>query len=196
MINLKTIKNNARNEIIIKNSKFITNLIKVNSPNDVKSILSNIKKEYPNATHYCYGYIIDNDIKASDDNEPNNTASKPIIDILTKKNLNNIICIIARYFGGIKLGVGGLLRAYSNSVSECLKKTTLCDIIDGKNMSITFVYTLEKDINYLLKEETILEKRYNDKITYNINIKNIDIINKLNKYNVIINNIKNIKIES
>lgn len=195
MINLNTIKNNINNEIIIKNSKFITCLIKVNDVTNIKNILSDIKKKYPNATHYCYGYIVGNNIKTSDDNEPSGTASKPILDILNKNDLNNIICIIIRYFGGIKLGVGGLLRAYSTSISECLKKAIICQIVNGKNIIISFNYNIENDINYLLRNEIIISKKYDKTITYKINIKDTNIIDKLKTLNITIISIKDIKLE-
>lgn len=192
MIILNTIKYNIENEIIIKNSKFITCLINVNDVNNVKEIINDIKKKYPNATHYCFGYIINENIKASDDNEPSKTASKPIIEILKKNNLNNILCVIIRYFGGIKLGIGGLLRAYSTSVSECLKKAEISKLINGKNITITFNYDIENKINYLLKNEVILNKKYDNNITYEVNIKNNDIIDNLINLNVSIVSIKDI----
>ena len=105
---MKTIKNNLSNEIIIKNSRFICLLIKINNI-DISDILNNIKLSYPKATHYCYGFIYNNYKKSSDDGEPTGTAGNSILFVLEKNNLNNILCVVIRYFGGIKLGAGGLI---------------------------------------------------------------------------------------
>ena len=99
---MKTIKNNIQNEIIIKNSKFICYLYKIKDINEINSILHNIKEEHINATHHCYAYILNNTQKSSDDGEPTGTAGIPILKVLEKNNLSNILAIVVRYFGGIK----------------------------------------------------------------------------------------------
>lgn len=116
MINL--IKNN---EILIKKSKFLGFLYEISNLEEIKEILNNLKKEHKKATHICYAYKVGISVKYSDDGEPNGTAGKPIYNIIEKKNLNNILIVVIRYFGGIKLGAGGLFRAYSNCASELLK---------------------------------------------------------------------------
>ncbi len=112
------------NTIVILKSEFICRLYRVDSVEEVDSILEAIRKKHYDATHNCYAYIIgDNqDIqKCSDDGEPQKTAGAPMIDVLKKNNMTNILAIVTRYFGGTLLGAGGLVRAYSSSVSECLK---------------------------------------------------------------------------
>ncbi len=118
MINLKLI---SKEEIIIKKSKFIGLYYEVNSIDEVKNILLDLKLEYKKATHFPYAYKIDNLIKKSDDKEPSNTAGNPILNIIEKRNLNNCLIVIIRYFGGIKLGSGGLIRAYGKCASEVIK---------------------------------------------------------------------------
>lgn len=113
--------NNQENTIIIKKSKFICILSNVSNIKEAEEILDQVKLEHKKATHFPYAYIIDNNIKKSDDKEPLNTAGLPILNVLQKKELNNILCIVVRYFGGIKLGHGGLIRAYYKAVSETLK---------------------------------------------------------------------------
>ncbi|NLD79139.1 MAG: YigZ family protein [Mollicutes bacterium] len=113
---------NQEHTLIIKNSKFICLIKSVSNLEEVEHILSQIKHEHKKATHFPYAYIINNNIKKSDDKEPLNTAGLPILNVLQKKELNNILCIVIRYFGGTKLGHGGLIRAYSKAVSESLKK--------------------------------------------------------------------------
>lgn len=115
------IDKDIENEIIIKKSRFITKLYYIEDVNKVNDIIDEIKKEYKKCTHVCYAYIIGSKIKAFDDNEPSGTAGRPILNVLEKKNVNNILCVVIRYFGGIKLGVGGLVRAYTKSASEAFK---------------------------------------------------------------------------
>ncbi len=138
------INEEIENTIIIQKSEFITHLYRVNSQDDVINILSLVKKKYYDATHNCYAYIIgDNqDIqKASDDGEPAKTAGAPMLDVLKKNNMTNILAITTRYFGGILLGAGGLVRAYSESVSEALKKAVLYDISYVNKFKITLSYS-------------------------------------------------------
>lgn len=178
---MKTIKENIVSELEIKNSRFITLLIKINN-DDISSILNDIKTSYPKATHYCYGYIYNDVEKSSDDGEPTGTAGLPILNVLKKENLNNLLIVVVRYFGGIKLGAGGLIRAYTKSVTEALKNTNLVELIEGYKISIEFNYNDEKQINYILNNSNIIEKEYNENIKYIVQIEK-DILDKLSNYN-------------
>lgn len=189
-----TIKNDSIKEIIIKNSKFITLLYKVYSLEDIKNTLVNVKTLFPNATHYCYAYILNNEKKSSDDGEPSGTAGTPILNILESNNLNYILAVVIRYFGGIKLGSSGLIRAYSRSVKEAIKENILTKLIEGINVNITFSWSNIKQIDYLLKDQLINKKEYLDNITYNISIP-INILNTLKNYLISYEIIKNINIE-
>lgn len=189
-----TIKENNINEIVIKNSRFITVLYKVNSIEDINKYLINIKNIYKDATHYCYAYILNNQKKCSDDNEPSKTAGIPIMQVLEKNNLNYILCIVIRYFGGIKLGSNGLIRAYSKSVSNCINNSILIELIKGYNIDLIFEYNNLNEINYLLKDQIILNKEFNELITYNLNI-DTNLLNKLKEYKYNITNIKETIIE-
>ena len=126
---MKSIKEEVINEIIINKSKFITVLTNINDINKIKEKLEDIKKTYKDATHYCYAYIINNHEKCSDNGEPSGTAGMPILNVLKQNNLTNILCVVIRYFGGIKLGAGGLIRAYSTSASEALNKANKKEVI-------------------------------------------------------------------
>jgi len=165
-----TIDKNIKYELIIKNSKFITILYKVNNPNTINDILNEIKLDYPNATHYCYAYIIKDIKKASDDGEPSGTAGIPILKVLENNNLTNILVVIIRYFGGIKLGANGLIRAYTKCTANALKETNYKTITKGYNINITFNYEKQKEIDYLLKNSIINHKEYHNQITYNLDI--------------------------
>ena len=166
---MKSIKEEVINEIIINKSKFITVLTNINDINKIKEKLEDIKKTYKDATHYCYAYIINNHEKCSDNGEPSGTAGMPILNVLKQNNLTNILCVVIRYFGGIKLGAGGLIRAYSTSASEALNKASITNLANGYNITIEFPYDNLKQIDYLLKNIDI-KKTYQTNITYTFNI--------------------------
>lgn len=188
-----TIKENINNIIEIKNSKFICCLYKVYDINDIDKYLDKTRDTYKDATHYCYAYIIDDKKKFSDDNEPGGTAGSPILQVLEKKELNYILCVVVRYFGGIKLGAGGLVRAYSKSVSNCLDKANIINLVRGKNIDIIFSYDKVKIIDNLLKNSIILNKEFKEEIRYNVNISNKDYDSIKNMVDIVFN--KDIYIE-
>lgn len=177
-----TIKDNTINEIIIKNSRFITLLYKINSIDDINKYLEESKKRFPKATHYCYAYILNDYKKASDDGEPGGTAGMPILNVLEKENINKVLAIVIRYFGGIKLGAGGLVRAYSKNVKEAINNSKLSFLIPGKLIQLTFDYSKQKQLDYLLKDNTIIKQNFDEQITYQVLINNND-LDKLSCYN-------------
>lgn len=176
------IRNNIDNEQIIKNSRFITRLVKITKKDEVEDILNNVKKEYPKATHYCYAYIVNDYKKASDDGEPGGTAGMPILNVLEKEDMTSVIAIVVRYFGGIKLGAGGLVRAYSSSVRDTLKKADTILLIEGVQIKITIPYDRQNELNYILKDSEIVDKTFTDKVTYIINCSK-EMSEKLHQYN-------------
>lgn len=169
---MKSIEKNIEQTYIINKSKFITKLFKIETEDEAINILDKLKKEYKDATHICYGYIVGNIKRMSDDGEPSGTAGMPILNVLENNDLNYILAVVIRYFGGIKLGAGGLVRAYSNSVSETIKDN-MTKYQLGKQIKITFDYNNVKEIDNLLKNEEIINKDFNEQITYIVNIKNI-----------------------
>lgn len=179
-----TVKNNIEKTIIVNKSKFISKSYFVTDTTQASSIINRIKDEYSDATHVCFGYIINNNIKYSDDGEPNNTAGMPIYNVISKNNLNFVLIVVIRYFGGIKLGAGGLTRAYSNSALEVINDN-ITELSKGYNIEITLDYNSIKDVEYILKDINIINKEYNDiiSITFEIPIDNIDTIKeKLNNH--------------
>jgi len=161
-----SIKEYVENTITIKKSKFITKLYKVSNIDDINNILDRLKEEYKDSSHICYAYIINNLEKCFDDGEPSGTAGLSILNILKKNNLTNILAIVIRYFGGIKLGSGGLTRAYSNSVNDTLKLTSIIELAYGYLIEIEFNYDQVKLIDYMLNSKNIINKEYNDNILY------------------------------
>ena len=151
-----SIKDNIENTIEIKKSKFITKLYRVNNIEEINTILNSVSNEYRDANHVCYGYIINGLEKCSDNGEPSGTAGLPILNVLKKKNLTNILAIVIRYFGGIKLGAGGLVRAYSNSAIEALKLTSNIELVEGYLIELEFSYDQVKLVDYILNDKKYL----------------------------------------
>ncbi len=173
--------NRNTNTVIIKRSKFIVNTYNVFNEIDALNIINEIKLKYKDANHNCYAYIIDNIKRFNDDGEPSGTAGMPILDILLKNNLNYVLVIVTRYFGGIKLGANGLIRSYSKCTKESLN---IVELTKGKTIEIEFDYKDEKHINNIIKKEDILESSYTDKIKYIANVIDID-LEKLDNYRII-----------
>lgn len=164
------IKEEIVNELIINKSRFIGILKKIKTEKEVAIILKELKNKYKEATHYCYAYIIDNTKRFHDDNEPSGTAGLPILEVLTKNNLNYLLCVVIRYFGGVKLGTGGLIRAYTKTTSEALKLAKIVPLIKGQVIKIKFDYPDIKVVDYILKESQITEKIFKADITYIIKV--------------------------
>lgn len=155
------IKENFSHEIIINKSTFIAHMFYITSVEEAKKHIKEVNALYSDASHNCYVYKIGVNTKVSDDGEPGGTAGLPMLNVIEHHSLDNILCIVTRYFGGIKLGAGGLTRAYSNSVSEALLTTELLTLVAGQNIEITFDIKYTGSIDYLLN-------------TYNIKVKNKD----------------------
>lgn len=179
VILLNTIEK-SQNEFIINKSKFITYIFHINNKNDIKTILKNIKNEYPDASHYVYAYILNNVSYSTDDKEPSGTAGKPILNTLQKNNLNQVICIVVRYFGGIKLGAGPLTRVYSRCASETIKLSNIIELEDGYLINLI---TDLKGINNLPKiKMNIINKNFGNSVIYTIEINkdNLEILKNSN----------------
>lgn len=190
---MKTIKENTISKYEINKSIFICCLYKINSIDEVKTYLEEAKNNFKDATHYTYAYIIDEARKSSDDGEPGGTAGVPIMEVLLKHELNYVLCIVIRYFGGIKLGTGGLVRAYRKSACIGIDNSALLNLVDGYKIEITASYEEQKNIEKLIKNYTF-SKTYTDIVKYELNIKQDD-INILNCKNVNYKILKTLKIE-
>ena len=141
----------------IKKSRFIGVATRVSSPEDVTEALATLKKEFPDATHHCWAYVLGNPktsshMRMDDDGEPSGTAGKPILNVLQHKNVGDILLVVVRYFGGTKLGAGGLVRAYSSSASgvmECLEVVTNTPLREAR---LRLDYAEEQPVRRLLEE--------------------------------------------
>lgn len=171
-----SIKNITTHRIIIKKSEFICHLIPCS---DIKQV-SQLIAEYsdPQATHNCIAYIIGAHEKANDDGEPSQTAGMPMLNVLKMQGLDNIIAIVTRHFGGIKLGAGGLTRAYSQSVAETLKHAQIVEkeLVDLYQISLD--YSFIRKFDYLLKQNNIkcISQEYNEQVTYLCYLKDLSFL--------------------
>lgn len=187
---MNVIKDNSEYEEIVKKSKFISFLYFVKSIDEVNNYLNELKAKYKDASHICYAYIVDNNVKYNDDKEPSKTAGFPILNVLKNNDLNYVLAVVVRYFGGIKLGSGNLLRTYLNVTNENLKKTGIKEYKLKKEYIITCNYDNVNYVNNVLKDEDIINKTFNNLITYEVLIDNENII----KTKDLLNN-KNIEIK-
>ena len=162
------------NEIEVKKSKFIAVACPVNDESEIQDLLKTLKKDYEGASHYTYAYTLGdtgNIQKASDDGEPTRTAGFPILEVITKNNLTNIVIVVIRYFGGTLLGAGGLIRAYSSSASEVIKLVTLTKKITTYECVVTCSYDNLGNIDRYLRESTnLINVAYDSEITFTFKI--------------------------
>lgn len=182
------IMNSVRCITEVENSKFICDLYYCESTSEAIAFLKDIKEEFLTATHHCYAYRIGLDqvyVKSSDDGEPSGTAGRPLAQILEHKNLINVICVVTRYYGGTKLGVGGLIRAYSNALLEALESAQIGILEKRYQVKFIFDYGDINQINYILQQKNaiIIEKTYDLKVTYLcllIKLEDLEEITKVN----------------
>ena len=173
---LRTIKENTSAEIVEKKSKFIANLFYVQSQEEAEEKIKEIKKKYHDARHNCYAYVVMTKEgiinKMSDDGEPSGTAGNPMLNILIKKELVNVLVIVTRYFGGILLGTGGLVRAYSDATIEAIEKAEFVIEQIGYELEITINYQEFEKIQYYCEKNklSIINIGYEEKIKCNIEV--------------------------
>lgn len=167
----KTIKENISSEIVEKKSKFIANIFYVESVKEAEEKLKEVKKKYYDARHNCYAYSIFTDSgkveRFSDDGEPSGTAGAPILNIISSNELSNILVVVTRYFGGILLGTGGLVRSYSEATLSALEKAEIVNKDLGLIAKFKVSYSDAEKIKYYFKEENI--KIINNEFDENVN---------------------------
>ena len=169
----------------VNKSKFIGTIFKANNILDFNNMMNSIKDKYPKATHYVYAYRFINEFKSSDDGEPGGTSGMPIFNVIDKENLFNTAIIVVRYFGGIKLGAGGLVRAYSKCASNLIDDSRKSLLLEGIECNISFKYDEISTIDNLVNSTKckVIEKKFEEMVQYNLIISNGD-IDKFNKYNL------------
>lgn len=149
---MKRIKKNFVKLIEINKSKFYGILFPVDNVEEVKEYLNQVRKDYPKATHYCYAYRVNGLEKSNDDGEPSGTAGRPMLEYLRNNDLENILCVSVRYFGGIKLGASGLLRAYVDSLREVYAISEVYEVREQNIYSLKMNYSFYDIVrNYISK---------------------------------------------
>ncbi len=155
----KTIKENVCEEIIEKKSRFISNCFYIESVDEAEDIIKNIRKKYYDSKHNCFAYNITKSNKVikkfSDDGEPAGTAGLAIMNVIEKKELSNIIIVVTRYFGGILLGTGGLVRAYSEAALKSIKQSGIISIENGLEVLIELEYKELENLKYYCRTNNI-----------------------------------------
>lgn len=178
---MKTIAKTFQTSIDIKKSQFICRLFPAQSEKEAKEIIKEISEKYKDATHNCTAYIVSDGEGYDDDGEPGGTAGRPMLNVLKKNEMENTVAIVTRYFGGIKLGAGGLVRAYSKSVLEALAIAEIVEMELYELFRFTFDYQHIKTIDGELrgKNLAIVEKQYESQVIYFVASRNVEMIKNI-----------------
>ena len=158
MDELKTIENKVTAEVEEKRSRFIANIFYIESAIEAENIIKQTKKKYYDARHNCYAYIVKEEQmikKSSDDGEPSGTAGSPILNVIEKNGLCNVLVIVTRYFGGILLGTGGLVRAYTEATIKAIEKANIVLQEEGYEIEIITTYSDIEKIKYYCNKNQI-----------------------------------------
>lgn len=172
-LNYLTIGKTGQHELIIKKSKFICSLARTETVEEAQEFIEQVSKKYHDATHNTYAYTLglnDNQVKASDNGEPSGTAGIPELKALQLMKLKNVTAVVTRYFGGIKLGAGGLIRAYSNSVTEAAQNIDVVKCVMQQLIQFSIPYNRIDEINHYLEENriSIASQEYTTNVTIQI----------------------------
>ena len=166
-------KKDTSTEIDIKRSTFISYIARTETEDDAKGFINTIKEKHRDATHNCSAYIIGENAliqRADDDGEPQGTAGIPILEVLKREELYNTTVVVTRYFGGIKLGAGGLIRAYSSGAAEAVKASGKVYLVPMIPATVLLDYTFTNRFEYFLEQENIeiRDQQYTDKVSYDL----------------------------
>ena len=196
MDELKTIENKVTAEVEEKRSRFIANIFYIESAIEAENMIKQTKKKYYDARHNCYAYIVKEEQmikKSSDDGEPSGTAGSPILNVIEKNGLCNVLVIVTRYFGGILLGTGGLVRAYTEATIKAIEKANIVLQEEGYEIEITTTYSDIEKIKYYCNKNQIkisnIEYEENVKCTIEISEKEKNKLLDNYEYNEKIGNI-------
>lgn len=166
---IKILYQGGSGEIVEKKSRFIATIEKIESEEEALAFISKIKKQYWDARHNCYAFVAGKNQelqRCSDDGEPNGTAGRPMLDVLVREDIHNLVVVVTRYFGGTLLGTGGLVRAYQKAVQEGLKNCVVIEKMQGRMLKIDTDYNSIRKIQYILAQQqiTAMDTIYTDKV--------------------------------
>jgi uncharacterized YigZ family protein len=153
----KTVKKASETEFVISKSRFIGRCFPLDAEEQTVSILADVRKRHYDASHNCFAYIIGQNrgtARYSDDGEPGGTAGLPIMEALRQKGVTNTLCVVTRYFGGVLLGAGGLVRAYSRSASDAVETAGIIDVKPGIELSFSIDYDLYSRLETYIRQQT------------------------------------------
>ena len=178
---MKTIAKAVESEINVKKSQFICHLFPTKTKKESKKIIIKVNEKYSDATHNCTAYIVSDGEGFDDDGEPGGTAGKPMINVLRKNDLHNVTAVVTRYFGGVKLGAGGLVRAYSKSVLEAINETEILEVELYDVYTLIFEYSEIKTVDGEVRTNNleVINKDYSDKVSYDVVSKDFRDIEKI-----------------
>jgi uncharacterized YigZ family protein len=166
-----------RTQETIKRSKFIATVAHASTEEDAKTFISTIKNEFPDATHNCWAYVAGPPgdtarVGISDDGEPHGTAGKPILSVLLHSDIGEIVAVVSRYFGGTKLGTGGLVRAYSGSVKNALAGLSVKEKRDDISLTVILDYSKITGVKQMIESfnSEIIEKKYQADVSFKIEL--------------------------
>lgn len=176
------LKEKVKNTIVIEKSEFICYLKRCNDVEEFKEFLNSVKKYHYDATHHCSAYISKDVKRSNDDGEPSGTAGMPILNALEKRNMEDTGAVVVRYFGGIKLGAGGLIRAYSNATLKAIDIAKKVEKISIRKYELKVSYEISSRIDYYLRNNTqLIDTIYDVDVTC-IYATNDDIEDKILEY--------------
>ena len=178
---MKTIAKAVESEINVKKSQFICHLFPTKTKKESKEIIIKVNEKYSDATHNCTAYIVSDGEGFDDDGEPGGTAGKPMINVLRKNDLHNVTAVVTRYFGGVKLGAGGLVRAYSKSVLEAINEAEILEVELYDVYTLIFEYSEIKTVDGEVRTNNleVINKDYSDKVSYDVVSKDFRDIKKI-----------------
>ena len=170
---ITSVYGSAEAEYVIKKSRFITHVKEVRREDEAAAYVEELKKKYWDARHNCYVYSVGKNreyTRCSDDGEPSGTAGRPMLDVILGEDIYNVAAVVTRYFGGILLGTGGLVRAYSRSLQEGLAASTVIEKTYGISMEVVTDYTGIGKIQYIAGEQKlpILDSEYTDRVVLHL----------------------------
>jgi len=173
---VKSLAAESTGEIVEKKSRFIATMIPVTSEEEARDFIASMKKKYYDARHNCSAYTIGENheiTKSSDDGEPSGTAGRPMLDVLIHSDIHNLCVVVTRYFGGVLLGTGGLVRAYTDATKAALENASVKEELNGITLSIDTDYNGYGKINYYLESEKIpvVDSAFTDKVTITVFVK-------------------------
>ena len=181
---MKVIVENTTAEIVEKKSRFIANVFYVENIEEAEAKITEIRKKYYDAKHNCFAYILGKNgevMKSSDDGEPQGTAGHPMLDIMKGEGLTNCVAIVTRYFGGVLLGTGGLVRAYSDSLKSALNTAKYSDIHEGYEVSFSVNYdnyakveSIVQNVNQIANKQLIIsvDKKFEENVQLSYLVEN------------------------